>query len=190
MGLRQVPLENSLNMKALREFPVNPHVLVVHTDDILTDHVVESYGPALPPDNRRHRDWVRTLLSMSGVRDISLNPYKVRLRKERSAEWTPLLLPIESLLRQALGVEDIRDLIEAESPRRRFAWHGTALDPKRVFEGKRRAQSDRVASALFALDGVAEVILDGHEIEVGKSPHWSWRALGPEIERRLEATSA
>lgn len=170
-------------MRAVREFPPNPHVVVFHTESRLTEEIVETYLVRSPGTAR---GWIRRALDLPGLRVLSLNAYRIRVQKQKRARWRPLLDPFEQLLREELGIEGICDLIEEECRRRRFAWHGESLD-RRVFEGRLQARSCPVAGKLFRLHGVAEVIIEGHEVEVRKCPLASWRELAPEVERILEA---
>ncbi len=173
-------------MNAVREFPPNPHALVVHTDSLVTDEIVETYlaGSSVPPVV-----WMRAVLELPGVRVLSLNAYKVRLQKHKEARWGDIMGPFERVLCDGLDIEQLSDLVEAESRSRRFAWHGAPLE-RRVYEGKRQALEDPLAGVLFEITGVAEIIFDGHEIEIRKCPLRRWRELAPEITSRLATGSA
>lgn len=168
-------------MNAVREYPPNPHALVIHTDDRITDQVVEAYWPGIGSPEPA---WIRAVLALPGVRALSLNAYKIRLQKQKDASWQDIVAPFEEVLRKSLGVARLMDLVEGESPRRAFAWHGEPLS-RRVFEGKLQAAADPIASRLFDLHGVAEVILDGSRIQVRKCPLSSWHDLTPPIEAVL-----
>lgn len=175
-------IPNETAMKAVREFPPNPNVLLVHVNARLTDHVVESYSPG---DRAEGRPWVGELVDVPGVRALTLVAYKIRLQKEARADWHAMLPRIERILRERLGVHETDELVEEESRHRTFVWHGPPLSPRRVFEGRARASTDPLASRLFDIQGVAEVVLDGHEVRVRKCPLCSWRDLAPEVERNL-----
>lgn len=168
-------------MNAVREFPPNPHTLVIHTDELMTDQIVETF---LPGSSTSQPAWARNVLGLPGARVLSLNAYKVRLQKRKECGWRPLIEQFEAVLRNDLGVLEITDMVETESPRRRFAWHGESLD-RQVFEGKLRAAANPIAAALFDLHGVAEVIFDQHEIEVRKAALTCWGSLSAAIEARL-----
>ncbi len=169
-------------MNAVREFPPNPHALIVHTDSLVTEEIVETYlagsSPAVP--------WMRAVVALPGVRVLSLNAYKVRLQKRKDARWGGIMAPFERLVCDGLDIERLSDLVDNESRSRRFAWHGSPL-PRSVFEGKRQALEHPLASNLFEITGVAEVILDRHQIEIRKCPLRSWRDLEPDIDRCLAA---
>lgn len=173
-------------MRAVREFPPNPNVVVFHLDGRLTEEIVETF---LPGCESAQRPWVRDLVSLPGLRALSLNAYKVRVQKDRSTPWPPLLAALEARLSSALGLECIDELIEDESRRRRFAWHGAPF-VRQVFEGCAQARREPVAAALFDLSGVAEVALDGHEVEVRKCPLAAWPDLAPRIEATLREMAA
>ncbi len=170
-------------MHAVREFPPNPHALIVHTESLVTDEIVETYlagsSPAVP--------WMCAVVALPGVRVLSLNAYKVRLQKHKDARWGAIMPPFERILCDGLAIEQLSDLVDGESRSRRFAWHDSPL-PRSVFEGKRQALEHPIAGRLFELVGVAEVILDGHEIEIRKCPLRSWRELSPRITRCLSTS--
>lgn len=167
-------------MKALREFPPNPHAVVYHVDDRLTDQIVETYLSAAASP----RAWVREALAIPGVRVVSLNAYKVRLQKHKDASWCALLPAFENVLRTGLPIGRIDELVETESRHRHFCWHGAPFDRK-VYEGRLQAQGHPLAAELFLLRGVAEVILDGNRVQVRKCPLVDWRDLAPEVEGLL-----
>lgn len=173
-------------MRAVREFPVNPHAVVFHLDSRLTEEIVETYLARSPEATS---GWIRRALRLPGMRVLSLNPYRIRVQKEKKAAWPPLLDPLERLLCEELGIEQILELVESESRQRRFSWHGPALGRK-VYEGRAQARSCPLAGRLFRLPGVAEVILDGHEVEVRKCPLTPWRELAPQVETILETATA
>lgn len=169
-------------MLAAREFPPNPHALIIHTRVALTGHIVETYlrhTPGSPP-------WVGTALANGSVRVISLNRYKVRVQKHKDRDWHEVLGCVEGALMAGLGILQVCDLVEHESRRRSFCWHGTPFE-RRVFEGQQHAAGDPVAGALFDLDGTAEVILDGNKVEVRKGLLFPWAALATSVESTLMA---
>lgn len=167
-------------MNAVREFPPNPHALVVHTEAPLTEEVVESYLPG----NDAPTAWMRSLLQLPGIRVLSLNAYKVRVQKHKAARWHAVLPAVEAVLSEGLGIGDLDDLVEHESRTRLFCWHGEPLE-RAVYEGRRQSRAHSVAAPLFALAGVAEVVVDGHRVQVRKCPLHSWSVLAPRIEQVL-----
>ncbi len=167
-------------MLALREFPPNPHVVVYHLVDRLTDQIVETYFPGYPAP----REWVEGALALPGIRVLSLNAYKIRLQKEKSVGWSDLLASFEKLLGDRLSIRRIEDLVESESRHRHFCWHGAPFERK-VFEGALQAQVHPLASELFSLPGVAEVILDGNQVRVRKCPLLPWSELAPSVQEVL-----
>ena len=170
-------------MLTLREFPPNPHVVILHTDVVLTDEVVETY---LAGSSSSGVEWIRRALLVDGLRVLSLNSYKIRLQKQKTSCWREVLPAIEKILIASLHAERVDDLLETEVRQRAFPWHGDEL-ARQVFEGRLQAAAHPLAAALFALDGVSEVILDGHCIEVTRGLAFSWRALGPSIETAIQS---
>ena len=133
--------------------------------------------------------WIRAVLALAGVRVLSLNAYKVRLQKTEggalgrhhgghsSASCATASTSSDYLISWSSSLEVVA-----------FAWHGRPL-ARCVYEGKRQALENPLAGDLFAIPGVAEVILDGHEIEVCKCPLRAWREMAPAIARRLANVS-
>ncbi|NKB87117.1 MAG: hypothetical protein GKS06_02710 [Acidobacteria bacterium] len=168
-------------MNAVREFPANPHALVIHTDARLTDEIVETYVS----DSSRAPDWVRRLLAIEGVRVVSLNTYKARVQKHKNAAWNQVLDHVEGILADGLAIGAIEDHVPASSDRRTFCWHHGPFT-RRVFEGRSQAAKHPLAGRLFAIDGVAEVILDGNTVEIRRSPLFEWDELAASIESSLD----
>jgi hypothetical protein len=169
-------------MHAAREFPPNPHALVIHTEARLTDEIVETYVS----DSPRAPDWIRAALAIPGVRVISVNAYKIRVQKHKAASWNEVLDAVERVAAAGAGFDSIDDLVPDSCQRRTFCWHHGPF-ARRVFEGRLQAREHPVASRLFELDGVAEVILDGNTVEVRRCPLYSWDGLTSAIEASLEA---
>jgi hypothetical protein len=169
-------------MHAAREFPPNPHALVVHVDGRLTEEIVETYVS----DSDRAPDWVRAALAIPGLRVLSLNTYKVRVQKHKDAAWNEVLDPLERTVAAGLGVETISDLVPEGSDRRTFRWHHGPF-ARRVFEGRNQAREHPLAGRLFELNGVAEVILDANTVEVRRCPLFDWGELTTAIEACLDA---
>lgn len=168
-------------MNAVREFPPNPHALLIHVDELLTEQIVETYLEARPEQPA----WIREVLSLPGVRVLSINAYKIGLQKQKHACWHDVQGPFEAILGTGLGVRQITDLVSNESRRRRFAWHGPPLT-RAVYEGRLQASVNALAAELFRVHGVAEVILDGHEVEIRRCPMCDWGQMSAAIEERLE----
>ncbi len=71
----------------------------------------------------------------------------------------------------------------------KFAVEGTALIPSGLlsFRSAREAEAHPLGRALFALDGVADVLLLPQFATVTKRPAADWNLLLPAVERVLEA---
>jgi len=176
-------------MHLAREFPANPHAVVFHVEQRLTDQIVETFFPDRP---RRPSApaWAASLVAVPGVRVLSVNAYKIRVQKLREIGWSLLLPELESVLRDELTVgETIADLRETECRIRAFAWHGPDLD-RQVFEGYAAAYGNSIARPLFDLAGVAEVVLDGHCVQVRKCPLFTWQQLADAVESALDQSLA
>lgn len=62
-------------------------------------------------------------------------------------------------------------------------------DRPRSFRSREAATGDRLGEALFAIEGVTNVLINGEWFTVNKSPESKWGALKPGIERALKANS-
>ena len=176
-------------MRLTREFPANPHAVVFHAEQRLTDRIVETFFPD-QPQRPPGPVWATSLLEVPGVRVLSINAYKIRVQKVREIGWCRLLPNLERVLHDELTVgETITDLREKECRKRAFAWHGPDLD-REVFEGRDAARHNLIARPLFELPGVAEVVLDGHCVEVRKCPLYTWEQLAGAVETVIEQARA
>jgi hypothetical protein len=171
-------------MRLAREFPPNPHAIVYHAAEPLTEAIVETYlGDRSGP--RTERPWVARVLSVDGVRVLSICAHKVRVQKLKALAWSELLPSLEEVLEEELSGGPIEDLLETECRRRAFSWYGPALD-RLVLEGLGAARVHPLAARLFELRGVVEVILDGNCVEIGKCPLYSWADLTAAIQGALD----
>ncbi|NUQ51407.1 MAG: NifU N-terminal domain-containing protein [Phycisphaerales bacterium] len=69
----------------------------------------------------------------------------------------------------------VLDRAIAESPRSYFSREQAAADP--------------LASSLFALEGVTNVLMLGNFVTVSKAPGASWKALKAGVERAMKAAT-
>lgn len=169
-------------MHALRELPANPFLVVYHVPIELTRAVVEWYAPgkaSVPPA------LVADVWRIPGVQGVQFFRYELWVRRVRDAMWYTILPAVEAALRHRLGISEIR---EFQSDQRYMTVACAALDVTKpvVFEGVAAAQTHPLASALFAVDGVAEVLLTPGRMRVRKGAAFRWEGLQPEIQAVLE----
>lgn len=62
-------------------------------------------------------------------------------------------------------------------------------DTPRSYFSKDQGEQDPLASSLFALDGVTNVLILGNFVTVSKAPEASWKSLKSAIERTLKAAT-
>jgi hypothetical protein len=138
------------------EAPPNPHVRVFHVREELTREIVAVFGAGAPP-------WLAPVVAHEGVREASLNRYRIRVSKSRDAEWSALEPVAIAAFESRFGA--IGPLPPAPESSARFA---PVSGPRRVFEGVSSAAHDPLGRALFEIEGVAEVVFDPLETLVVK----------------------
>ena len=153
--------------RAAREPTANPNVHVYHTTAALTEAVVDR-APA-------------GVREVAGVANASANRYRMRVFRDPAVAWEALLPAVDGAVRRALGVAAIEPCPPPDD-HRRFEVPGPPR-PKAVFEGVLAAARDPLAAALFAIDGVAEVVLEGAGVTVRKGRLFGWERLEPGIRR-------
>ena len=169
-------------MHTLRELPANPFLVVYHVPIELTRAVVEWYAPgkaSAPPA------LVADILRIPGVQGVQFFRHELWVRRARDAAWHTILPAVEAALRDRLGISEIREF----QPDQRYVMVACAkLDVMKpwVFEGVDAAQTHPLANALFALDGVAEVLLTPGQVRVRKGAAFQWEGLQPNIQTVLE----
>jgi hypothetical protein len=169
-------------MRALRELPANPFLVVYHVPIELTCAVVEWYAPgkaSAPPA------LVADIFRTPGVQGLQFFRYELWVRRARDAAWHTIIPAIEAVLRDRLELAEIREF----QPDQRYTTVACAkLDVTKplAFEGVEAAQMHPLASALFAVDGVAEVLLTPGQVRVRKGAAFQWERLQPKIQTVLE----
>ena len=173
-------------MHALRELPANPFLMVYHVPIELTRAVVEWYAPskASVPSAL-----VADILRIPGVQGVQFFRYELWVRRARDATWHTIMPAVEAVLRDHMGMHEIREF----QPDQRYLTAACAtltVTTPLVFEGVEAAQTHPLASALFALDGVAEVLLSPGRMRVRKGAAFRWEGLQPNIQTVLEQFKA
>lgn len=168
-------------MRIAREAPANPEVTIYHTDRALTDAIVETYAHGAgsrPP-------LAAAILSVPGIRQVSIIRYKVRVTKGRGTRWEIVLPSVDRAVLTSLGGSSV-ETTPRDEDHRTFRVRARAPLPRAVYEGAGVAEEHPLSDALFSLDGVAEVILDGDEVHVRKGRLFSWPALEPKARAAIE----
>jgi scaffold Nfu/NifU family protein len=169
-------------MHALCELPANPFLVAYHVPIELTRAVVEWYtaskGSALPA-------LVADILRIPGVQGVQFFRYELWVRRAHDATWHTIIPAVEAALRDRLGISTIGEF----QPDQRYLTVACAtLDVTKplVFEGVEAAQTHPLTSALFALAGVAEVLLTPGRMRVRKGAAFRWEGLQHNIQTVLE----
>jgi len=168
-------------MRIAREVPLNPHVVVYHTDRTLTTAIVEAYRDALVAP------FPFGALLERGAESVHVTRYRFMVRKPREWGMLDFLRTIEPVLCAWVGCDAIRAAPEREEKWRPFdvAFDPTQTGFREVYEGCEVAQKNPLAEELFSLDGVAEIVLTPVRVTVGKGMLFDWETLTPGVERVL-----
>src|SRR2546427_9858790 len=93
-------------MRALRELPANPFLVVYHVPLELTRAVVEWYAPgnaSAPPA------LVAGILRIPGVQGLQFFRYELWVRRAPDAAWHTIIPVVEAALRDRMGISEIRE---------------------------------------------------------------------------------
>jgi hypothetical protein len=167
---------NAPGARVAREPKRNPNLVVYHTTTELTMEVVDDFwgSPALR--------------AVPGIGRITANRYRARIWRRSGAVWDAIFEKLDAAMRATLGAARVEPC-PADDDHRMFPLPDSAPGhtPRAVYEGVKVAAADPLAASLFAIEGVAEVILDGRSVTVRKGRLFSWEKLEPEIHERLRA---
>ena len=173
-------------MRVAREIPLNPNIVLFHSDQAFTTRIVEAFraGDVDAPAP------VGGLLTRGAV-SVHMTRYRLSVRKPRELDTLTFLADIEPAVYAWSGL----DVIPPAPPRmpkwREFATRvDTTIDNGReVYESSDRAATNPVASMLFGIDGVAELVVTPGSVAVGKGVLFTWESLAPAVERSLSSLS-
>jgi hypothetical protein len=118
------------------------------------------------------------------VQGVQFFRYELWVRRGHDVPWQALIPSIEQALWRHWGSVDVRPW----SPDRRYVTvDRPSLDVAKplVFEGVAAAQAHPLARALFAIDGVAEVLCQQAQIRIRKGAAFDWEEMRPQIDAAL-----
>ncbi len=136
-----------------REVPANPNVRVYHVAEELTREIVLVFGAR---SARRPPEWLAPVVADPRVREVDFTRYRVRVMKADAAAWDAIEPAVERALLARFGAERVEPAPDAAESVLNVA---KVDGPRRVFEGVASAEGDEIARRLFAIAGVAEVVL-------------------------------
>jgi hypothetical protein len=167
-----------------REIPLNPNIVIYHTDEQLTTRIVEAYRS---PDAGAPQP-IRGLLELGAV-SVHMTRYRMSVRKPRDLDMLTFLDDVEPAMCEWTGSLAIR-----AAPDRMPKWRAfdVACDPtqsggREVYESSDHVAHNRAAVALFDIPGVAELVLVPDCVRVAKGVLFSWDRLAPLVDMALRA---
>ncbi len=174
-------------MRVAREVPLNPNIVLYHCDVAFTTRIVEAFRPgdegARPP--------IAGLLDRGAV-SVHMTRYKLSVRKHADLDMLTFLADAEPAVCEWWG-SDVIPAAPARMPKwRDFATpvDATLEGAREVYESSDHAAANPVASMLFGVDGVAELVITSGSVAVGKGVLFTWDSLAPAVERVLSSLSA
>lgn len=150
----------------------NPTVLRVHVRWRLTDRTIVSSPPEPAPFP------FERFPEIDGVRSIDLHPYRVRVNLAPGGGRGSVIAHVTALLETSCGAATA---LGAEPPPRAFAHPYAGV--RRVAESREMADATGVpvVASLFAVLGVAEVVLGPGIVLVRLGRLFDWGGVGSDV---------
>ena len=166
-----------------REVPLNPNLVLYHTDRTLTCSSVEveaGSGVAAPAP--------APALIECGATQVELRRYRLRVRKSPGEEMVGFLRTIEPALCDWAEIDAILPAPERDPRWQRFPvpFDPTTGGAQRYYPSPDAAQAHPIAGTLFEIEGIAEVLLMPETIAVAKVYLFPWDPLARRIGDVLE----
>jgi hypothetical protein len=154
------------------ETATNPMVLLIHSTIELTTRTIETFPPgeAPPPFD--------TIARMDEVRTVDLHRYRARLNLRPGADPEEASVSAREVLTGSWGRPVSLDCLPAQSPR---AFTVGPVGERFVAESPEMARPNAIAAALFAIEGVTEVIVGDGLALVGLGRLFRWSDLEPVV---------
>jgi hypothetical protein len=151
----------------------NPAVLRLDTSDELTGETIETCPPATPPPP------LDRLMEIPGIRSLDLHRYRARLNLSPDVDPDAIATLVHDHMKDAWGAPSPI----GDDPPREFPVASSG--PRLVAESGRMAGSEPILRRLFAVDGVAEAILDQGRVQVRLGRLFSWADVEEEVRTTL-----
>ncbi len=166
------PLEVAL------ETPANPAFFLLHIRRHLTDAMVEKYNRT---SMARAPHWVQVFFTFQPISNVHVMRHRVRFRTYKKAyDWTRFEgYLLERLLPESLGKVRVTQLVASDL--RRSYPTAISFDEPLVVEGRTVSKVHPFTAAVYAIDGVVELVCRSGELVVKRSPLYGF----DEIERQL-----
>ena len=174
-------------VRLAREVPLNPNLVLYHTEITLTRAWIEvdaGSSVAAPAP--------ASLLIERGAIHVELRRYRLRVRKSPGEEMVGFLRTIEPALCDWAELDAILPAPEHDPRWQRFPvpFDPTAEGPRRYYPSPEEAQAHPIAASLFEIDGVAEVLLTPETIAVAKGALFPWNPIASRVGDVLEDVTA
>src|SRR5439155_20993391 len=150
------------------ESVTNPMVLRIHSTVELTRRTIETFPPGEAPAP------FDAIARLGEVRTVDLHRYRARLNLRPGADQDDALLLARDVFTGAWGRPVTLDNLPAQSPK---AFTIRPFGERFVAESPEMAEPNRIAAALFAIEGVAEVIVGDGLALVGLGRLFRWSDL-------------
>jgi hypothetical protein len=154
------------------ESVTNPMVLRIHSTVELTTRTIETFPPGEAPAP------FDAIARLGEVRTVDLHRYRARLNLRPGADQDDALLLARDVFTGSWGRPVTLDNLPAQSPK---AFTIRPLGERFVAESPEMAEPNRIAAALFAIEGVAEVIVGDGLALVGLGRLFRWSDLEPVV---------
>jgi hypothetical protein len=154
------------------ETATNPMVLRIHCTVELTTRTIETFPPGEAPAP------FDAIARLDEVRTVDLHRYRARLNLQPGVDPEDALVSAREVLTGSWGRPVSLEHLPTQSPR---AFSIRLVGERFVAESPEMAEPNGIASALFAIEGVADVIVGDGLALVGLGRLFRWSDLEPVV---------
>ena len=165
------------------EAPVNPNVYLLHVRRHLTDEMAEKYNRTTMT---RAPGWVQPFFGFQPISDVHVMRHRLRFRTfKKNYDWSLFRDHfLELVAPEVFGTVKVISL-PAGPLRRSYVMPLHFHDPL-VVEGLAVSRKHPFTAAVFAIEGVAELVCRRQELVLKRSPLYSFAELEAQLQPILE----
>ena len=167
------------------EAPVNPNLYLLHVRRHLTDKMAEKYNRTTMT---RAPGWVQPFFGFQPISDVHVMRHRLRFRTfKKDYDWSLFQDHLlEHVAPEVFGAVKVISL--PAGPLRRSYATPLHFDEPLVVEGLAVSRIHPFTEAVFAIEGVAELVCRQQQLVVKRSPLYSFAELEARLQPLLEAS--
>ena len=168
------------------EAPVNPDIYVLHVRRHLTDEMADKYNRTTMT---RAPQLVRPFFGFQPISEVHVMRHRLRFRTyKKEYDWSLFRdYLLERVVPEVFGAVEVKTL--PAGPLRRSYSLSIRFEDPLVVEGLAVSRVHPFTKAVFAIEGVAELVCRRQELVLKRSPLYSFEELEAQLQPLLESSS-